>query len=79
MPSEIPQPPGVPLLGNVFDINPNETWNSLNKLAKEYGKLRLLIAIGIMHTHLLLVHRPYLQNQCLGHSDRVHRQCCPSR
>jgi len=38
MSSEIPGPPGVPLLGNIFDVNPNETWNSLNKLAREYGK-----------------------------------------
>jgi hypothetical protein len=37
MPTEIPGPPGVPLLGNVFDVNPNETWNSLNKLAKQFG------------------------------------------
>lgn len=41
MPNEIPSPPGVPILGNIFDINPNETWNSLNKLAKEYGRLCL--------------------------------------
>lgn len=38
MSSEIPQPPGVPLLGNVFDVNPNETWNSLIKLSEQYGK-----------------------------------------
>jgi hypothetical protein len=38
MPTPIPGPPGVPLLGNVFDVNPNETWNSLNKLAKQFGK-----------------------------------------
>ena len=37
MPTKIPGPPGIPLLGNVFDIDPNETWNSLNKLAKQYG------------------------------------------
>lgn len=40
MPTEIPGPPGVPLLGNIFDVNPNETWNSLNKLAKQYGMYR---------------------------------------
>lgn len=40
MPNEIPAPPGVPILGNIFDVNPNETWNSLNKLAKEYGQSR---------------------------------------
>lgn len=41
MPTEIPSPPGVPILGNVFDVDPNKTWNSLNNLAKKYGKLRL--------------------------------------
>ncbi|KAJ5624754.1 hypothetical protein N7510_001063 [Penicillium lagena] len=46
MPSEIPQPPGVPLLGNVFDVNPNETWNSLNKLAKQYGPIFKINALG---------------------------------
>jgi hypothetical protein len=37
MPTEIPGPPGVPVLGNIFDVNPNETWNSLNNLASKYG------------------------------------------
>lgn len=37
MPNEIPAPPGVPILGNIFDVDPNETWASLNKLAKQYG------------------------------------------
>ncbi|KAJ5083214.1 hypothetical protein N7456_012641 [Penicillium angulare] len=46
MPSEIPGPPGVPLLGNVFDINPNETWNSLNKLASQYGPIFKINAVG---------------------------------
>ncbi|KAJ5101431.1 hypothetical protein NUU61_003653 [Penicillium alfredii] len=46
MPTEIPQPPGVPLLGNVFDVNPNETWNSLNKLAKQYGPIFKINALG---------------------------------
>lgn len=39
MPTEIPGPPGVPILGNIFDVNPNETWNSLNSLASKYGIL----------------------------------------
>ncbi|KAJ5692020.1 hypothetical protein N7462_001443 [Penicillium macrosclerotiorum] len=46
MPSEIPGPAGVPLLGNVFDVNPNETWSSLNKLAKEYGSIFKINALG---------------------------------
>lgn len=39
MPTEIPSPPGIPILGNVFDVNPNDTWTSLNKLAAQYGEL----------------------------------------
>ncbi|KAJ6111170.1 hypothetical protein N7486_003405 [Penicillium sp. IBT 16267x] len=39
MASEIPQPPGVPLLGNVLDVNPNETWGSLIKLSEKYEEI----------------------------------------
>lgn len=38
MTSAIPQPPGVPLLGNLFDIDSNETWGSMIGLAQKYGK-----------------------------------------
>lgn len=38
MTTPIPRPPGVPLLGNIFDVNPNNTWASLKKLAEKYGK-----------------------------------------
>lgn len=34
----IPQPPGVPLLGNIFNVDPNNTWGSLNALAEKHGK-----------------------------------------
>ena len=40
MSSPIPQPPGVPLLGNIFDVDSNNTWVSLQKLADKYGKLK---------------------------------------
>jgi len=42
MPTDIPAPPGVPILGNIFDVDRYETWNSLNKLAKKYGESRWL-------------------------------------
>ncbi|OTA95886.1 hypothetical protein M434DRAFT_168609 [Hypoxylon sp. CO27-5] len=35
----IPQPPGVPLLGNIFDVNPNNTWESLKELSEKYGEI----------------------------------------
>lgn len=34
----IPQPPAVPLVGNIFNVDPSNTWGSLNALAKKYGK-----------------------------------------
>ncbi|CEJ57399.1 hypothetical protein PMG11_06093 [Penicillium brasilianum] len=46
MSTKIPRPPGIPILGNVFDVNPNETWNSLIKLAKEYGPIFKIKALG---------------------------------
>ncbi|KAI2468130.1 bifunctional P-450:NADPH-P450 reductase [Annulohypoxylon bovei var. microspora] len=35
----IPKPPGVPLLGNVFDIDTGNTWDSLRGLAERYGEI----------------------------------------
>ncbi|KAJ5644434.1 hypothetical protein N7507_010445 [Penicillium longicatenatum] len=46
MPTEIPGPPGVPVLGNIFDVNPNETWNSLNNLASKYGPIFKINVLG---------------------------------
>ncbi|MCJ1377135.1 hypothetical protein MMC17_000227 [Xylographa soralifera] len=46
MPSPIPQPPGVPLLGNIFDIDPSNTWVSLKKLADKYGPIFKIKALG---------------------------------
>jgi len=38
MSTAIPQPPGVPLLGNIFDVDPKNTWWSLKTLAEKYGE-----------------------------------------
>uniref|UniRef100_A0A093VD70 Bifunctional P-450:NADPH-P450 reductase n=1 Tax=Talaromyces marneffei PM1 TaxID=1077442 RepID=A0A093VD70_TALMA len=46
MTSKIPQPPGVPLLGNVFDVDPSNTWGSLNKLAAKWGPIFKINALG---------------------------------
>ncbi|OKL61356.1 hypothetical protein UA08_03725 [Talaromyces atroroseus] len=46
MTSKIPQPPGVPLLGNVFDVDPSNTWTSLNKLAAKWGPIFKISALG---------------------------------
>ena len=64
MPNEIPAPPGVPILGNVFDVNPNETWNSLNKLAKQYGQFSIFLRNRSMQMKIAqTLYRPYLQDQ----------------
>jgi hypothetical protein len=37
MSTPIPSPPGIPLLGNVFDVDPNNANQSLTHLADKYG------------------------------------------
>ncbi|CAJ2503623.1 Uu.00g110170.m01.CDS01 [Anthostomella pinea] len=46
MSTPIPQPPGVPLLGNIFDIDPNNTWASLKKLSEKYGEIFQIKVLG---------------------------------
>ncbi|KAL8692938.1 MAG: hypothetical protein Q9218_002140 [Villophora microphyllina] len=38
MTTPIPQPPGIPLVGNIFDVDPSNTWVSLQKLWEKYGE-----------------------------------------
>ncbi|KAK3302850.1 cytochrome P450 [Chaetomium strumarium] len=42
----IPQPPGIPLLGNVFDVDPSNTWWSLKTLAEKYGEIFQIKVLG---------------------------------
>lgn len=46
MSQPIPQPPGVPILGNLFTIDPANTWASLQKLAEEYGDIFQIKVLG---------------------------------
>ena len=46
MSQTIPQPPGIPLLGNVFDVSPSNTWTSLKKLSEEYGEIFQVKVLG---------------------------------
>ncbi|PHH66479.1 hypothetical protein CDD81_6954 [Ophiocordyceps australis] len=46
MSQPIPQPRGIPLLGNIFDVNPANTWTSLNKLSVQYGEIFKIKALG---------------------------------
>ncbi|RFU80751.1 cytochrome p450 [Trichoderma arundinaceum] len=42
----IPKPPGVPLLGNIFDVKPGNTWTSLRTLADKYGEIFQIKVLG---------------------------------
>lgn len=46
MTTPIPGPPGVPLLGNIFDVKPSNTWDSLIKLADKYGEIFQIKVLG---------------------------------
>jgi cytochrome P450 len=46
MSTPILQPKGVPILGNIFDIDPNNTWASLKKLAERYGEIFQITVLG---------------------------------
>ncbi|KAK5995326.1 hypothetical protein PT974_03730 [Cladobotryum mycophilum] len=46
MTTPIPQPPGVPILGNIFDVNPANTWESLRQLAEKHGEIFQINALG---------------------------------
>ncbi|KAI0465672.1 cytochrome P450 [Xylaria cf. heliscus] len=46
MSQPIPQPPGLPLLGNIRDVDPSNTWWSLKKLAEKYGEIVQIKVLG---------------------------------
>lgn len=46
MTTPIPQPPGVPLLGNIFDVDSSNTWASLKKLSEKYGEIFQIKVLG---------------------------------
>ncbi|KAI1177821.1 cytochrome P450 [Nemania sp. FL0916] len=46
MSQPIPQPKGVPLLGNIKDVDPSNTWWSLKKLAETYGEIWQIKVLG---------------------------------
>ncbi|HEY2207346.1 MAG TPA: cytochrome P450 [Pseudonocardia sp.] len=57
---EIPGPRGVPLLGNVFDIDSHSPFESLMDLAREYGSIYRLSVRGASR---LIVSDPALTNE----------------
>ncbi|KAI9933121.1 hypothetical protein ASPWEDRAFT_114596 [Aspergillus wentii DTO 134E9] len=52
MSSPIPQPPGLPILGNIRDLDPSNVWGSLNKLAAQY---RPIFKVKILGNQLVFV------------------------
>ncbi|KAI4100187.1 MAG: hypothetical protein LQ339_005593 [Xanthoria mediterranea] len=46
MTTKIPKPPGVPLLGNISDVDPSNTWVSLQKLWEKYGEIFKITVLG---------------------------------
>ncbi|KXH69409.1 cytochrome P450 [Colletotrichum salicis] len=46
MSTPIPRPPGVPLLGNIKNIDTKNTWASLKKLSETYGEIFEIKALG---------------------------------
>ncbi|KAI1353969.1 cytochrome P450 [Xylaria sp. FL0043] len=46
MSQPIPQPPGLPILGNIKDVDPNNTWWSLKTLAEKYGEIFQIKVLG---------------------------------
>ncbi|KAI0522059.1 cytochrome P450 [Xylaria bambusicola] len=46
MSQPIPQPPGLPLLGNIKDVDPNNTWWSLKTLSEKYGEIFQIKVLG---------------------------------
>jgi cytochrome P450 len=46
MSQPIPQPKGLPLVGNVLDVNPSNTWQSLQRLSERYGEIFQIKVLG---------------------------------
>jgi hypothetical protein len=57
----IPQPPGVPLLGNVWDIDPKQSLLSLAHIAEKYGTSTSSPVFSQIQNKLTPYSRSYLQ------------------
>ncbi|KAI8962621.1 cytochrome P450 [Daldinia sp. FL1419] len=62
MSTPIPQPPGMPLLGNIFDIDTNNTWDSLRKLAEKYEEIFQIKVLG--HTVVFVTGAAIAEELC---------------
>lgn len=46
MSQPIPQPKGLPLVGNLLDVSPSNTWQSLQRLSEKYGEIFQIKVLG---------------------------------
>ncbi|KAK1141320.1 hypothetical protein N8T08_009227 [Aspergillus melleus] len=46
MPTPIPKPKGLPILGNLFDLDGNNPWGSFNKLSTNYRPIFKITILG---------------------------------
>lgn len=42
----IPQPKGLPLVGNILDVKPSNTWQSLQRLSEKHGEIFQIKVLG---------------------------------
>ncbi|PWY92145.1 cytochrome P450 [Aspergillus heteromorphus CBS 117.55] len=62
MASSIPKPPGIFLLGNLFDVNASNPWNSFNKLATKYRPICKVTILG--HDIVLVTGAALIEEIC---------------
>ncbi|EAW14844.1 putative cytochrome P450 [Aspergillus clavatus NRRL 1] len=70
MPTPIPQPPGLPILGNLFDLKPGNTWGSFNKLAVKYRPIFKISVVG--HDIVFVTSAKLLEEIC---DEKRFRKC----
>ncbi|KAG6002274.1 hypothetical protein E4U21_003264, partial [Claviceps maximensis] len=70
MAQPIPQPRGFPVLGNILDITPSNTWTSLKKLAEQYGEIFQITALG--HTIVFVASVALAEEVCDEKRFRKH-------
>ncbi|PYH75955.1 cytochrome P450 [Aspergillus uvarum CBS 121591] len=70
MPSAIPKPPGVFLLGNLFDVNSGNPWMSFNKLSTKYRPICKVTILG--HDIVLVTGAALLEEIC---DEKRFRKC----
>lgn len=62
MSAPIPAPPGLPILGNILDVSPSNTWGSLNALAEKYGPIFKINVLG--HQIVFVANNAYIEEIC---------------